>query len=298
MNTDAGGHRSTNLTLALILALATFAVAPILIKSVSEVNAIALATVRTVSAVTMLAPFWFFYRDKYAESTYSLTDNFYAALAGLFLGVHFILWIGALSYSSVASVSVLVTCLPVILIVFEAGILKRRFSGRVWAGVFTAFAGTALLGFSDSSANTIYDNPLLGNAMALSAAFLFAGYFLISQRLRQKSDWLNYVFRVYGFTALACLGISLFLDVSLSVGKAGWIVGLALALGPQIIGHGTMNYAVRSISPTFLSTLILTEPVGASLLAVVFFAEVPPPLSLFAVAVILTGVFMTWKRKK
>lgn len=289
----------SGLILALIIALTTFAFAPILVRVSGEVDAIALSTVRTVSAMIMLAPFWFFYRDKQAISTYSHTDNLYAALAGLFLGLHFILWIASLSYTSVASASVLVTFHPVILILFEAGVYKRRFSLLTWFGVFTAFSGSVLLGFTDTSgASSGYANPLLGNSMALSAAFMFAGYFLISQRLRQKSDWLNYVFRVYGFTALASIAISLIVGVSFEMGKEAWLVGLALAIGPQIIGHGTMNYALRSISPTFLSTLILAEPVGASLLALILFAEIPPPLSLLALLIILIGIILTWKRKQ
>ncbi|MEX1121702.1 MAG: DMT family transporter, partial [Balneolales bacterium] len=271
MNTPSGQTSNQNqgkgLIPALILALATFAFAPILVRLAGDVDAIALATIRTVSAVVMLAPFWLFYWDKYAQSRYTYKDNLYAGLAGLFLGLHFILWIASLSYTSVASASVLVTCHPVILILIEAGIYKRSFSGMVWLGVFTAFSGSVLLGYTDSSAITDYQNPILGNAMALSAAFLFAGYFLISQRLRQKSDWLNYVFRVYGFTAIACVAISLFIGADFVMSNEGWIIGIALALGPQVLGHGTINFAVRSISPTFLSTLILAEPAGASLLA-------------------------------
>ncbi|MEX0684526.1 MAG: DMT family transporter [Balneolales bacterium] len=287
------------LIFGLFVALVTFSIAPILVRLSGGADAIALATVRTVSAIFMLFPFWYFYRDKHAISSYTHTDNVYAALAGLCLGLHFILWIASLSYTSVASASVLVTFHTVILILYEAGILRRRFSLLVWIGVFTAFSGSVLLGFADSnSTQSSYQNPLLGNAMALSAAFLFSAYFLISQRLRQKSDWLNYVFRVYGFTAIACVSISLIMDISFNMGKEAWLVGLALAIGPQIIGHGTMNYAVRSISPTFLSTLILMEPVGASLLALIFFAEIPPPLSILALTVIMTGIALTWKKNK
>jgi hypothetical protein len=41
-------------------------------------------------------------------------------------------------------------------------------------------------------------------------------------------------------------------------------IGLALAVGPTIIGHGSMNYAVKYISPTILATLILSEAVVAA----------------------------------
>jgi drug/metabolite transporter (DMT)-like permease len=74
-------------------------------------------------------------------------------------------------------------------------------------------------------------------------------------------------------------------------------VGLGLAVGPQLMGHGSLNYAVKFVSPTLLSTLILTEPIFATILAFFILGELPPMLSFVAIFVTLIGVILTWKKK-
>ena len=71
----------------------------------------------------------------------------------------------------------------------------------------------------------------------------------------------------------------------------GWI--LLLALVPQLIGHNGINYAMRYLEPTLVATTILLEPIGASLLAFLIFAEVPSSLTLVGAAVLLLGVVFT-----
>jgi drug/metabolite transporter (DMT)-like permease len=70
--------------------------------------------------------------------------------------------------------------------------------------------------------------------------------------------------------------------------------GIVLALGAQIIGHGALNYAVKSISPTLLSTLILAEPVFATALAMLIFAEIPSGLASVAMSLTLVGIIVSW----
>ena len=74
-------------------------------------------------------------------------------------------------------------------------------------------------------------------------------------------------------------------------------VGVALALGPQIIGHGSLNYVVKFVSPTLLSTLILFEPVLSSIVAFFLFGEVPLLWSLVGMGVIFLGILLTWSKK-
>lgn len=73
-------------------------------------------------------------------------------------------------------------------------------------------------------------------------------------------------------------------------------MGLCLAVGPSIIGHGSMNYAVRFISPTLLATLFLIEPLMASVLAYLLFGEVPSLFSVVAMSIVIVGIGLTWKR--
>lgn len=282
--------------LALAAGLAAFGFAPILVRTTPETSPLVLASYRTLFAVLMLLPYWLYKKSKAGTSVNR--ERLLIALAGLCLGLHFICWIASLYYTSVASASVLVTIHPVILIMVERLWLKRSFVRTTWIGVFLAFAGSVILGISDSQIEQDFANPLLGNALALTAALIFVVYLLIGQNIRQHREWVDYVFPVYFFAAATCVGLTLIFGYDLlDISTVGVLAGAGLAFGPQILGHGSMNYAVKYVSPTLLSTLILIEPLFASILAFFLFDELPPLFSIVAMTVILAGVGLTWKRK-
>lgn len=284
---------------ALASGLIAFGFAPILVRTTPETPALVLATYRTVLAVLMLLPYWLYKRNK--SRVYSPGKNrerIMIVLAGICLGLHFALWISSLYFTSVASASVLVTVHPIILILVERLWYKRSFVLTTWIGVFLAFSGSVLLGITDSQIEQEFANPLLGNTLALSAALIFVVYLLIGQQIRQKKEWVDYVFPVYFYTALTCVVLALaFGNNLLEISPVGFAAGAGLAFGPQILGHGSMNFAVKYVSPTLLSTLILIEPLFASIMAFFLFNELPPIGSIVAMSIILSGIGLSWRRK-
>jgi len=284
----------------LAVGLTAFSFAPILVRYAAEYSGVFLAAIRTVVAFIILLPFYLYSRKKInIESEVPTKDHIWVAVAGLALGLHFIAWISSIYYTSISSASVLVCIHPIILIVAERTVMKVSFKPIVWFGVIISFVGTLLLGYFDINEENLFPNAGLGNGLAILAAVIFALYFLIGRKVRQKRTWIGYVFPVYGYAALICV---LFLLVTEGVpdhldGKL-LLIGTALAIGPQIFGHGSLNYAVKYVSATVLSTSILVEPVLASILAFLLFQELPIGASIFSMAIILIGIGLTWKRKK
>ena len=248
------------------------------------------------------------------------------AIAGSSLGLHLIAWISSIYYTSIASASVLVTIHPILLILVERSLFKYRFPLTVWAGVLIAFSGSVILGISDGSADSMYPNPMLGNALAALAAVIFAVYFLVGNKIRQEKSWIEYVVPVYGWAAATAVGVlliilmlygagiitepsSIFVKGMVDVQSGDWLtlvqvmtpslllVGIGLALGPQIIGHGSLNYSVKFVSPTLLSTLILFEPVMSSVVAYFLFGEIPLFWSMVGMGIIFMGILLTWYRR-
>jgi drug/metabolite transporter (DMT)-like permease len=65
---------------------------------------------------------------------------------------------------------------------------------------------------------------------------------------------------------------------------------LLLAVGPQIVGHSSLNWALRYLSPTFVTAAVLGEPVGSAILAHLVLQESPSTSEILGGAVILAGI--------
>ncbi len=299
---NVGGHddfSKLKVYTFLIFGITAIGFSPILVKVVTNESALLVAAVRTTLAFLLLIPVYFASRKNEPKREVSTKEHVLVAVSGILLGLHLICWISSIYFTSIASASVLVTTHPIILIVFERFVFKYRFRPLIWIGVFISFSGSVVLGYADAGIEGTYANPLLGNSLAILASVIFAGYFLIGNRVRQNRNWIEYVFPVYGYAALTAV-IALFIVEGFSFELSGMLllVGFGLALGPQVAGHGALNYAVKYVSPTLIATLILFEPAASSVMAFFFFGEVPLPLSFAGMAIILTGIVLTWSRKK
>ncbi|MHA2603389.1 MAG: EamA family transporter, partial [Candidatus Thorarchaeota archaeon SMTZ1-83] len=65
---------------------------------------------------------------------------------------------------------------------------------------------------------------------------------------------------------------------------------IALAVFPTALGHSVNNYLLTLVPAYVVSSAVLGEPIGATLLAMAFLGEVPAPLTLLGFGVILVGI--------
>jgi drug/metabolite transporter (DMT)-like permease len=67
-----------------------------------------------------------------------------------------------------------------------------------------------------------------------------------------------------------------------------------LAIGPMLLGHTGMNWALKYLPAYVVNLTVLGEPVGATLLGALSpaIAQVPSLLTLAGGAVVLTGVMI------
>jgi drug/metabolite transporter (DMT)-like permease len=73
---------------------------------------------------------------------------------------------------------------------------------------------------------------------------------------------------------------------------------VGLALGPMLLGHTGLNWALKR-SPAYVVNLtLLGEPVGATLIAAFLpgIREVPPPLTFVGGAIVFAGILLTARR--
>ncbi|TVP45994.1 MAG: DMT family transporter [Gemmatimonadales bacterium] len=214
------------------------------------------------------------------------------SLAGGLLALHFWSWIASVQYTSIASSVVLVSTQPLCVALLSALFLREHPRRREWVGLMIAVVGAAWIGLGDLA---IGGTALLGDALALSAAVLAAAYYIVGRALRPHVDIWSYVLLVYGTAALVLLAaVLLHPGVALVEGyeRRDWWVFLALALGPMLLGHTGVNYALRYVRAYIANLAVLGEPIGATVIAWLLpaIAERPPLPTLIGGGLILLGI--------
>ncbi len=281
----------------LILGLASISVSAIIIRWASaEAPGEALAVWRTVFASLLVLPFALV-KSRAEIRSFSARESILIAVSGIFLGLHFVFWIGSLYHTTVASASVLVSLSPIFLALIGFFVLKERPTNGEIIAIVVATAGTILLGWADvQNQSQTATNPIVGNSMALFAAVLVSVYLLIGRVVRQTRSWLAYVAPLYLATAVTTFAVAYFKGIPL-LGYSWDVYGLCLAMAviPQLLGHGSLNYVVRFFPAATIGLASLFEPVGASLLAFAFFGESPSLLGSFAILVILVSVSLAMR---
>lgn len=221
----------------------------------------------------------------------SRRDLLLAAASGSFLAVHFASWITSLEYTSVASSVALVSTNPLWVGLASLLIFRERLGWRALVGIAATILGTLLIGLSDLG--SAQPNPALGNALALIGAATVSAYLLIGRDLRRRLSVLAYIYVVYSTAAAVLVLWALLAGLPLfGYPPAAFLFLAALALGPQLLGHTSFNYALSALSATFIAVAILGEPVGSAALAFIFFGERFAPLQLGGFVLLMVGILV------
>ncbi len=220
--------------------------------------------------------------------------------AGAMLAVHFWSWNASVGMTTIAASVVLVNTQPVIIALLSALWLAERPTRAQWLGIAIAMTGALVVAAGDLGAEGFTGTrALLGDALALVGAFTAALYYLAGRRLRQSLDIWPYVGLVYG----ACFVVLVAMAAVARVPVLGQpprelAIFAALAIGPMMLGHTGLNWALRYLPAYVVNLTVLGEPIGATLIAALLpsIAEVPSPLTLAGGALVLAGLVFTLRR--
>ncbi len=211
------------------------------------------------------------------------------AVAGVALGLHFATWIASLGLTSVASSVALVSMTPLFVAIASPVALCERVPRAMALAVGLAIVGSVIIGASDAQA--MLSGALRGDLLALAGALTGSVYILLGRVLRRDLSLLAYIWPTYGLAALVLLaGCALAGQSLLGYGGRVYALLVLLALGPQILGHSSVNWALRYLSPTFVTVAVLGEPLGATVLALALLGERPPWILIVGGIVLLLGI--------
>lgn len=271
----------------LVVAIVAVSTAAPLIRWAEPTPAIVVAATRVTIATVALGAVA--NRDLVAVVRLPRREQLLCAASGLLLAAHFGVWIASLSFTSTAASVALVATNPVFAGLLAWLFLGERIGGREGIGIAIAAVGCVLLAGGDLMRSDHV--ALLGDGLALAGAVTAAGYFVVGRRLRASMPLTAYL-AIVNLVAACALIAALIVTATPVLGYAreDYVAMILAGLVPSVIGHSLLNWTVRRVRVHLVGLAILGEPVGASLLTWMLFAESPPLEALAGGAVILAGI--------
>ncbi|OFV80816.1 MAG: hypothetical protein A2Y78_01475 [Acidobacteria bacterium RBG_13_68_16] len=215
-----------------------------------------------------------------------------ALLAGLLLGMHFGLWIPSLWLTSVSASVVLVTTGPLWVLLLSPRFLGVHIAGRNLVSFALALTGVVIIVGGDFH---LSPRALVGDLLALAGGACAAGYLIVGKRLRHEVPLVGYLTVVYGGAALTLVAAVVVLRVPpWPTATIAWLPLLGMALGPTLVGHTLLNWALAHLEAYRVNLAVLLEPVLASLWTWLFIGEVPPLHVLPGAALVLGALALEY----
>ncbi|MFD1774927.1 DMT family transporter [Paenibacillus rhizophilus] len=227
------------------------------------------AMYRLLFTSLLMAPFVRPYSG--ALSALRLKDWMLLTASGFMLALHFLLWMGSLEFTSVASSTMIMALEPVFIMIGSFILYRERSTVSAVAGLGVAIVGVVFIGWGDIGLSS--DN-LKGDLLSIFGTAAVAVHLMIGKKLVARMPSYLYslvvfiiagvVFALYNFG----MGIAFF-----DYPPKEWGIFALLAIVPTVFGHILFNWLLQYTSATTVSMNILGEPVGASILAYALLGE-------------------------
>ena len=134
---------------------------------------------------------------------------------------------------------------------------------------------------------------------AVAAAIVEAFYLNYGRKVRSQMTLLSTMLPIYGFIAVF-VGIA-----SISVGRGvspfpftleGALPLVGLALLPTAIAHTLYFSSLSNLKSFETATLALLEPIGATILGIAVFQEIPAPIFALGAILVIVGILFVVRK--
>ena len=263
----------------------------------STADPVAIAVWRLGFTLVIVAAFLIVTGEWRDWSKIGARDMALAIVGGISLALHFWAWNASIHLTTIAASVTLVSLQPAVVAAISAVALREAPSRRQVFGIAVAIAGAFIIAAPDLRGGLAPsgNQPLLGNLLAMSAAVTAAIYYTIGRSLRRSLGVWAYVGIVYLAAFLSLVVIALSRGIALGPQPPRELAIFAgLAIGPMLVGHTGMNWALKYLPAYVVNLTVLGEPVGATLLGALIpsIRQIPTVNTLIGGAIVLGGVLV------
>lgn len=217
-------------------------------------------------------------------------------LVGLLIGLNNGLFFAGLKSGAIANAVLSHNLAPILVaLVFAPIILKERVNFKTLLAVFVGFIGLSILTFPEFSSKKTFDIALIYGSLS---AFFYAFGIVVEKKVAQTK--INPFVAVFYKNLVPLIIFSPFAYSSLRNGIPTNYFFLLIFWGVIVLGLSFLFYfkGLEQVSATKVSLLSYGEPVGAILLAFLFFRQPITPYIVFGGFLILLSSFYVVKNEK
>ena len=226
-------------------------------------------------------------------------------ILSFFLGLHFIFFVSAVKDTTILNATVLVNTSPIFSMLVSSFLFKLKPSRLALAGLTVSFIGVCIIAYAEIITGSTgvqskaFSSSLIGDLEAVLAAVVEAFYLNYGRKLRSEMSILTAVLPMYALTAIVIGVIGLPVTQRIPALPTTEFILPLLGLGilPTAIAHTLYFSSLSNLKSFETATMALIEPIGATVLGMALFQEIPAPLFGFGAALTLMGILFVIKQK-
>ncbi len=238
----------------------------------------------------------FLYRKWKMQVKLPITILLFPILGGIFTAFDHGTWNSSLRYTSAANATLLGNTAPLWVALISWLVFRQKLRGLFWLGLALALGGAVIVLGSDFIRHPSIG---LGDLLAMAAGVFYAGYFIVTERGRQKLDTLSYVWLVDLFATVTLLVITLGMRLPLSgYPTQSYLAFLGAALVSQVGGYLSIGYALGHLPASIVSPTLIGQPVVTALLAIPLLGEALRMEQWIGGLVVLVGIYLVHRSRE
>ncbi|MEJ2747930.1 MAG: DMT family transporter [Anaerolineae bacterium] len=240
---------------------------------------------RMAIAIVLLAPL--FWQRQRKRARIPRRETAVALAAGFFFAGDLIFWNSGVLISGATNPTLMGNTAPLWVGLGALIFFRERLNRKFWLGLLLAIGGAAVILGLDALSDVG-----LGTFFGLLAGIFYAGYFLVTQRSRQKLDALSTFWLSAASSTFFLLLAALLLGQPLSGYPAAtyWNF-LALAVLVQAGGQLAINFALGYLPASIVSPTLLAQPVLTAIFAIPLLGEMLSFWQIVGGLAVIAGVY-------
>lgn len=274
-----------------IMAGVFFGLVAIFVRFLPQVDNVSIAFVRLFIGFWSLLLILYFKRE--IKQFFRLVKDYgwKHVVLGILLALHFIFYIASIKHTTILHAAIFVNTTPIQSLVFTTLIFRLKPKRREAIAVILGFIGIIIITLTEI---TTLGGNIIGDMEAFLAATFEAFYLIIGADLRKKVDARVLMTSNCLLGSIVVFLYSLPFQSSIHAPLQLNVILILLALGilPTAIGHTLYIASVKVLKPYETATVVLLEPVSASILAVILFNEIPQINSIIGSILIAIAILL------